>query len=87
MIDDRFIETGSGMEQLIFSFAFRMRLAKYQYADLFVVDESFSPLDAENQIKAGMICKTIPEYFTHVFIVSHIESLKDFVDNTIEIKK
>lgn len=86
LIDDRFIQTGSGMQQLIFSFAFRMRLAKYQYADCFVVDQSFSPLDAENQIKAGMICKTISQYFSHIFMVSHIQSLKDFVDNVIEIK-
>ena len=87
LIDGRPVETASGMQQLVFSFAFRMRLAKYQYADLFVIDQSFGPLDSQNQIKAGQICKTIPQYFTHVFVVSHIQVVKDFVDNIIQIKK
>ena len=55
--------------------------------DLFILDEPATALDEENMEGFIRILDMVKSYFNTVLLISHLDSLKDCVDMTIEIDK
>jgi len=55
--------------------------------DIMILDEPGTALDAENMEGFVRILDLIKSYFRVVFLITHIEGLKDIVDMTIDIEK
>jgi exonuclease SbcC len=86
----RIIELGSGMEKMIASLAIRVALlnvSSLPKTDLFIIDEGFTDLD-ESGIEAcnRLIC-SLKKYFKNLLIITHIEAVKETIDNLIEITR
>ena len=52
-----------------------------------VIDEGFGTLDSENLQSLFMLFTYLKTQFDFVIVISHIDSMRDVVDNLIEIKK
>lgn len=88
--DRRIIELGSGMEKVIASLALRAALyiiTSLPKSDMFIVDEGFSDLDPTGVELCNRLIQGIAKHFKHVIIVTHIDGIKDVVDNIIEITR
>lgn len=86
----RLIELGSGAEKMLASIALRVALLKISNlpkSNLFIIDEGFGKLDAKNVENINKMFDYLKSIFDHVFIVSHLDALKDMVDNSIEISQ
>ncbi len=84
------IELSGGMEKFISSLAIRVSLINISTlpkSDLFIVDEGFGTLDKDNIKKCKNMLRLISEHFRNVLVVSHIDDIKDYVDNVVEIIK
>jgi len=93
-IDDgngkRKIELGSGMEKTLTALAVRAALSNISLlpmCNLFVVDEGFGTLDTEYLGSVTQLLQYLKTRFDNVIIISHIDHLKDVVDNVITIDK
>ena len=88
--DARPIELGSGSEKTIAAMAIRLALlsvSSLPKPDLFILDEPATALDEENMEGFIRILDMVKSYFNTVLLISHLDSLKDCVDMTIEIDK
>ena len=54
-------------------------------SDLFIIDEGFGALDANNVEACSSLLTSIKKYFKTILIISHVDSIKDIVDKNIEI--
>jgi|TARA_R110001599_G_scaffold79823_2_gene216089 DNA repair exonuclease SbcCD ATPase subunit/predicted MPP superfamily phosphohydrolase len=85
------IELGSGAEKTIAAMAIRLSLlsvSNLPKADLFVLDEPGTSLDEDNMEGfIRILTDMIKTQFKTVLLISHLDSLKDCVDTTIEIDK
>ena len=85
------IELGSGAEKTIASMAIRLALlsvSNLPKADLFVLDEPGTALDEDNMEGfIRILTDMIKTQFKTVLLISHLDSLKDCVDMTIDIDK
>ena len=52
-----------------------------------VNDEGFGTIDAENMASINALFEYLKTNFDFIMIVSHLDVLRDFVDNSIEIKR
>ena len=83
------LEMTSGMERFISSIALRVALLQVSTLpkpNILVIDEGFGVLDSNNTNSLHMLFSNLKELFDAVIIVSHIDSIKDLVDNTILIE-
>jgi len=88
--DARPIEIGSGAEKTITAMAIRMALLNVSTlpkGDIFILDEPGTALDAENMEGFIRILDMIKSQFKTVLLISHLDSLKDVVDQQILIEK
>ena len=88
--DARPIELGSGSEKTIAAMAIRLALlnvSSLPKPDLFILDEPATALDEENMEGFIRILDMVKSYFKTVLLISHLDTLKDCVDMTIEIEK
>jgi exonuclease SbcC len=88
--DPRPIEMGSGAEKTIAAMAIRLALLNVSTlpkGDIFVLDEPGTALDAENMEGFVRILEMIKSQFKTVLLISHLDSLKDIVDQEIMIEK
>jgi len=88
--DARPIEIGSGAEKTIAAMAIRMALLNVSTlpkGDIFILDEPGTALDAENMEGFIRILDMIKSQFKTVLLISHLDSLKDVVDQQILIEK
>ena len=86
----RRIETASGMEKIISSLAIRVALinvSSLPKTNLLVIDEGFGSLDENNLEACGQFLNSLKRYFKNILIISHIDGVKDMVDNLLEITK
>ncbi len=86
----RLIETGSGMEKFISSLATRVaftNLSTLPKTDMLIIDEGFSCLDDENSRAVCSLLQNLKAWFKNIIIITHQPSIKDCVDNLIEITK
>lgn len=84
----RIIECGSGMEKMMASLAIRIALiniSSLPRSDIFIIDEGFGALDETNIEACGRFLRSLKKWFKTILIISHVDSIKDIVDNTLEI--
>ena len=82
------IELSSGMEKMISSLAIRTALIEVSAipkTDLFIIDEGFGALDDTNLESCARLLTSLKRNFKNILIISHVDSIKDIVDNVIEI--
>ena len=88
--DARPIEMGSGAEKTIAAMAIRLALLNVSTlpkGDIFILDEPGTALDEENMEGFIRILDIIKSEFKTIFLISHLEVLKDIVDKQIIINK
>lgn len=88
--DPRPLENGSGAEKTLAAIAIRIALlniSNMPKSNLFILDEPGTALDPENMEGFIRILDLVKSYFDVTLLITHIESLKDIVDTTIEISK
>jgi len=88
--DPRPLSMGSGAEKTIASMAVRLALisvSSLPKSQLFILDEPATALDAEHMEGFVRLLQMIKTQFKTVLIITHLESLKDVVDTTIDIDK
>ena len=81
---------GSGSEKSIAAIAIRLALltvSSLPKSDIFILDEPGTELDEENMENFIQILDIIKSYFKTVILISHLDSLKDCVDQQITIDK
>jgi DNA repair exonuclease SbcCD ATPase subunit len=84
------IEMGSGAEKTIAAMAIRLALlsvSSLPKGSIFILDEPATALDAENMEGFIRILDMVKSYYQTVLLISHVDSLKDVADLTIEIDK
>ena len=84
------IEMGSGAEKTIAAMAIRLALlsvSSLPKGSIFILDEPATALDAENMEGFIRILDMVKSYYQTVLLISHVDSLKDVADMTIEIDK
>jgi len=93
-IDDedgkRIIEVASGMEKTIASIAIRVALTNVSSLpkpDMFIIDESFGPLDPPSIEACNRLLVSLKRYFRCLIVISHVDGIKDVADCIIEITK
>jgi DNA repair exonuclease SbcCD ATPase subunit len=52
-----------------------------------IIDEGFGVLDAENLSTMQILFHFLKTNFDFIMVVSHLDALRDMVDNQMEIKK
>ncbi len=84
------IESGSGAERSIASMAIRLALisiTSLPVGDVFILDEPATSLDEENMEGFIRTLDMVKSYFKTVILISHLDTLKDCVDQQIIIEK
>lgn len=84
------LEMCSGMERFISGLAIRVALinvCNLPRPNFLVIDEGFGTLDSDNLQSLFMLFTYLKTQFDFVMVISHIDSMRDVVDNLIEIKK
>lgn len=82
------LSLGSGAEKFIASLAIRVALlsvTSLPKTDVLVIDEGFGRLDPEHLEALQRMFEYLREAFGTVFIVSHVDFMRDIVDHSIEI--
>ena len=88
--DPRPLSMGSGAEKTIASMVIRLALisiTNLPKSELFILDEPATALDEEHMEGFIRLLQMIKGQFKTVLLISHLESLKDIVDKTIDIRK
>jgi len=88
--DPRPLSMGSGAEKTIASMAVRLALisvSSLPKSNIFVLDEPATALDAEHMEGFARLLQMIKTQFKTVLLITHLESLKDVVDMSIDIDK
>ena len=88
--EPRPIELGSGAEKTLASIAIRLALLSVSTlprGDVFILDEPGTALDENNMEGFSKIVDMIKTQFSKVILISHLDSLKDTADMTIDIDK
>jgi DNA repair exonuclease SbcCD ATPase subunit len=86
----RIIESCSGMEKMISAIAIRVALtnvSQLSKPDIFIIDEGFGALDSNNVESCNKLLESLKKWFKCILIISHVDAIKDVVDNIIEIEK
>jgi len=80
----------SGMEKFISSLAIRVALinvSNLPRPTFLAIDEGFGNLDTNNINSISMLFDYLKLEFDFILIISHIDIMKDMVDDVIEISK
>ena len=90
--DDRVwpLELSSGMERFISSLAIRvglMNVSNLPRSNFLAIDEGWVTMDSDNLNSVAQLFQYLKTEFQFSLVVSHIESMRDFVDTLLEIKK
>ena len=84
------LEMSSGMERFISSLAIRvglMNVSNLPRSNFLAIDEGWGTMDSDNLNSVAQLFQYLKTQFQFTFIVSHIETMRDFVDTLLEIKK
>ena len=90
--NDRFwnLELSSGMEKFISSLAIRtalIQVSSLPRPNFIAIDEGLGVLDPTVMANFCLFMEYLKTQFEFVILISHIDSVRDMVDNHIEIKK
>jgi len=86
----RIVELGSGMEKMMASLAIRVALinvSSLPKTSMLMIDEGFGALDETNLEACGKLLQTLKKWFKNIIVISHIDEIKDIVDNNIDIMR
>lgn len=86
----RIIELCSGMEKVICSLAIRVALSNISTLpkpNFFIIDEGFGALDEEGVVNCGKFLNSLKHYYKTIFVITHVEAIKDMVDSSILITR
>lgn len=84
------VSTVSGMEKFITSLSIRIALiniSQLPRPNFICIDEGFGVLDANNLNELNRLFDYLKTIFNFYIIITHIEVLRDFIDNNIDIQK
>ena len=84
------LDLSSGMERFISSLAIRVGLinvSNLPRGNFLAIDEGWGTMDSENLNSVYNLFQYLKTQFQFTLIVSHIDSMRDAVDNLLEIKK
>ncbi len=84
------VECASGMEKMVSSMALRVAMSNVSSlskSDMFVVDEGFGALDPQNIEAVVGLLHRLKRYYRLILVISHVEVIKDSVDDVIEITR
>ena len=84
----RIIECASGMEKMMASLAIRVALinvSSLPKSDILIIDEGFGALDEMNVEACNRMLQSLKRWFRAIFVISHVDAVKDAVDNFVEI--
>ena len=85
----RIIECASGMEKMLSSLAIRVALinvSNLPKSDILIIDEGFGALDDGNIEACSRLLISLKKWFRHILVISHIDAIKDTVDNVFDIQ-
>lgn len=80
----------SGFERFALSLAIRVALiniSNLPRPNFLIVDEGFGVMDAENLSHMGTLFSYLKTSFEFIIVISHLEAMRDIVDQHIEITK
>ena len=86
----RKIECTSGMERMIASLSLRTVLHSITHLskpDFMILDEGFGALDDSNVEVAMKMLRSMLDHFRFILIISHVETVKEAVDEMIEVSR
>lgn len=86
----RIIECCSGMEKMMSAMAIRVALTNVSALskpDVLIIDEGFGALDAGNVEACSRLLQSLKKWFRCIMIISHVDAVKDAVDNVLEIRR
>ena len=86
----RIIELASGMEKMMSSLAIRVALINVSTlpkTNMLIIDEGFGALDENNIEACGRLLISLKKWFRNILIISHVDAIKDVVDNSLDIIK
>jgi exonuclease SbcC len=86
----RVIELASGMEKMMSSLAIRVALinvSSLTKTNMLIIDEGFGSLDETNIEACSRLLQSLKKWFRNIIIISHVDAIKDAVDNSLEIVK
>ena len=84
------IELVSGFERFVSLIAIRvafLNISSLPRPNFLAIDEGFGSLDSENINSMYLLFDYLKTQFDFVMVISHLDSLRDMVDDIIEIKK
>jgi DNA repair exonuclease SbcCD ATPase subunit len=84
----RLLELGSGAEKFLASIAIRNALLNISIlpkTNMLIIDEGFGKLDPKNLESIQRMFDYLRTVFDHIIVISHLDTMKDMVDNMIEI--
>ena len=84
------LEMCSGMERFISSLAIRvglMNVSNLPRTNFLAIDEGWGTMDSDNLNSVAQLFQYLKSEFQFSLVVSHIETMRDFVDTLLEIKK
>ncbi len=84
------LELTSGMEKFISSLAIRtalVNISNLPRPNFLAIDEGLGNLDSENLNSLFMLFTFLKSQFDFLMIISHLDSVRDVVDNLLDIKK
>tara|TARA_R110002110_G_scaffold39599_3_gene127544 strand:+ start:3801 stop:6950 length:3150 start_codon:yes stop_codon:yes gene_type:complete len=88
--EPRVIEMASGAEKTLAAMAIRLALTKVgtlPKSDIFILDEPATDLDSENMEGFLSILEMLKSQFKTIILISHLDTLKECVDDEIIIDK
>ena len=84
------MELASGMEKFVVGIAIRVALlgiSNLPRPNFLAIDEGFSTLDADNSANLPMVFDYLKSHFDFIFLISHMDYIRDFVDISLDLKK
>ena len=84
------LEMSSGMEKFISGLAIRVALiniSNLPRPNIICIDEGFGCVDSDHLGQIGALFNYLKHQFDFIWIISHLDQMRDMVDNQIEIKK
>jgi DNA repair exonuclease SbcCD ATPase subunit len=84
------LEMGSGMEKFISGLAIRVALiniSNLPRPNIICIDEGFGCADSDHLGQMGALFTYLKHQFDFIWIISHLDQMRDMVDMHLEIKK
>ena len=86
----RIVELASGMEKMMASLAIRVALinvSSLPKTNMLIIDEGFGALDETNIEACSRLLQSLKKWFRNIIVISHVDAIKDAVDNSLDIIK